>query len=204
MDDPMNLKDIEKKTYMTYHGDGVWDLFLGLFFISIGVFMILDSPYLMGIIPAVMLPTVLGAKKSFVQPRLGYVKFSPERQAKENKGRTGMLVVFTLTFAFGFVAFYAFTGDSDWQIFFRNLGMIPFGSVLAVVLLAVGLFFSIRRFVIYGLLTLAIFIAGHFAHSDPPVFFIFIGIVVFIVGLTLFVRFIRKYPKSKEEMPYVN
>jgi hypothetical protein len=204
MDSKISLKDIEKKAYMSYHGDGLWDIFVGLWFISAAFFIIYDAAFLMGVIPATMLPTVLGAKKSFIQPRLGYVKFSPERKAKEKQGISRIILLFTCTALAGVVAFFAFTGDAGWQTTIRSLGVIPFGLVLAVVFGVIGLVFGIKRFIAYAPLILAAFVAGHFAHSDLPAQFFFIGIIILAVGLIMLTRFVRKYPKPRKESPYVN
>jgi protein-S-isoprenylcysteine O-methyltransferase Ste14 len=204
MESKINLNEIEKKTYLAYHGDGIWDIFFGLFFISIGFFMIFDTVYLMGIIPATMLPAVLGAKKSFTLPRMGYVKFSPERQARIRRGIRILLILFTFTMLAGVGAFMAFTGDSEWQKAIRSLGLIPFGTVLALISGVIGILFGFRRFTVYAGVILVLFIAGHFANSDPPAYFILIGLIVLVVGIVMLIRFVRKYPKSKEEFHHVS
>jgi len=204
MDSKINLKEIEKKTYLAYHGDGLWDIFAGLFLMSVGFFMIYGAPYLMGIIPATLLPVVFGAKKSFVLPRMGYVKFSPERQAREKEGHKKLSVLLTITALAGVFVFWAFTGDADWQVAVRGLGLIPFGIVIAAVSIACGILFGLKRFTVYGVLIVVFFIAGHLANSDPPAYFILIGFIIFIVGLVMLIRFVRKYPKNKEDIPYVS
>lgn len=204
MEPKINLKEIEKKTYLAYHGDGIWDIFTGLFFISIGFFMIYDAAYLMGIIPATILPVILGIKKSFTQPRMGFVKFSPERQARINKGRTRLQILMTITMLAGFGAFYAYTGDAPWQNAVKSMRLLPIGIVLALISGACGILFGLKRFVVYAILTMVLFVAGHFANSDPPAYFILLGFIVFVVGTVMLIRFVRRYPKSKEEFPYAS
>ena len=204
MDSKINLAEMEKKTYLTYHGDGLWDIFAGLFLMSIGFFMFYDTPYLMGIIPATMLPVVLGAKKSFVQPRMGYVKFSPKRQARVKQGHQRLSLLLAFTTVAGLGVFFAFTGDAEWQKSIQDLGLLPFGFVLAAVSIACGMLFGFKRFIVYGGLIILIFISGHLANSDPPAYFILIGFIIFVVGVVMLIRFVRRFPKNKEEMPYVN
>lgn len=193
-----DLQKLEKKTYLTYHGDGLWDLFLGLMLIAFGVMMAYDYIYMAWILPAVLIPSAVNIKKSFAQRRLGYVKFSQQRQASESRGRFGMLILFSLTFIAGLVAFYAFTGDAPWQTWVRDLGMIPFGAVISVAIAVVGLLYGIIRMVFYGSLILGAFIAGHILNSDPAVYFLFPGIIITVTGIIMLIRFLRKYPKAEE------
>jgi hypothetical protein len=100
----------------------------------------------------------------------------------------------------GIITFYAYTGNSEWQISIRNLGMIPFGFVLSLILGAVGLLFQMKRFVVYAVLILAAFIAGQLTKSDLPALFILLGIIFLVSGLVMLIRFLRKYPKPKGQV----
>jgi len=199
MTSELDLKSIEKRAYLAYHQDGIWDIFLGLFFLSTGIFMFYDMAYLMGGMPVVLYFAAFGLKKSFTQSRLGYVKFSKERQVKEKQGRLKLSILLTITMLLGIVAFYAYMGDADWQIWIRSLGLVSFGFVVALVFGAVAVLFEIWRFLFYALVILALFIAGHLLNSAPAAYFLSCGIIIFIIGLALLIRFMRKYPKPSNE-----
>lgn len=196
----IDLKKIERKAYLSYHQDGLWDIFLGIFFLGVGIFMFLNTVYLMGGLIAVFVPGAIIIKKWLATGRLGYVKFGPGRQAQEKRSKAKLSMLLTLTMILGIITFYAFTGNSEWQTWIRNLGIIPFGFVLALVLGAVGLLFEMKRFVLYAGLILAVFIAGHLTDSDPPAYFMLLGIIFLIAGLVMLIRFLRKYPKPKGEV----
>jgi len=198
--DKINLKEIERKAYLSYHQDGLWDIFLGIFFLGMGFLMFFNAIYLMGALAA-LLPVSIIIKKWFATSRLGYVKFAPKRQAQEKKSRAKLTIILTFTAILGLVNFMAFFGKAEWQTFIRNLGIIPFGFVLSLVLGAIGLFIEIKRFVFYAGLILAVFIAGHLTNTYPPTYFILPGIVFLIVGLIMLIRFLHKYPRLKKEVP---
>ena len=46
MSDKINLKEIEKKVYLSYHQDGLLDLFLGMAIIFFGIGMATDQAYI--------------------------------------------------------------------------------------------------------------------------------------------------------------
>jgi MFS family permease len=200
MEQKMSLKEIERKAYLSYHQDGLWDIFLGIFFLGMGILMFFNTIYLMGALAA-LLPVAIIIKKWFATSRLGYVKFAPKRQTQEKKSRAKLTIILTFTAILGLVNFMAFSGKADWQIWIKNLGIIPFGFVLSLVLGAVGLFFEMKRFVFYAGLILAIFIAGHLTNTYPPAYFILPGIIFLVVGLIMLIRFLHKYPRLKKEVP---
>jgi hypothetical protein len=193
-----DLKSIERRVYLSYHGDGLWDLFLGLFFLGMGIFMILDQPYLMGALAAVVFPVANGIKKAITRPRMGYVEFSAERQAKQKRGKTKMSILLTFTMLLGLVLFMAYSVNAEWGDIIKSLGLIPFGLVLTLVISAVAAFFDLRRFYIYAALVLVMFITGHLLQTFPGIYFVLIGAIVTITGTIMLIRFLRKYPKAGE------
>lgn len=199
MSSEINLKQIERKAYLSYHRDGLWDIFLGIFFLGMGIFMFFNTAYLMGGLIAGLVPVAIIIKKWFATSRLGYVKFTSQRQTQEKKSRVKLTVILSLTAILGLVNFMAFSGKAEWQTWIRNLGIIHFGFVLSLVLGAVGLLFDMKRLLVYAGLILAAFIAAHLTNTYPPAYFILPGIIFLIVGLVMLIRFLRKYPRPKEE-----
>ncbi|MEW5922433.1 MAG: hypothetical protein AB1746_00445 [Candidatus Zixiibacteriota bacterium] len=199
MNQQIDVKKLERKTYLQYHGDGLWDIFLSMFFLAFAASMLTDVAYMMGVWPAIFIPSIIKIKKDFAEKRMGYVKFSPEREAKEKSGKIKMTMIFTLTVIMGLVAFWAFMGEADWQLTIRELKFIPFGFVLFISLAAAGAFFEIWRFIWYGVLVLATVVAGHYMNTDLPFIFIFNGVIFLIIGLVMLIRFVRKYPRIDRE-----
>lgn len=196
MPDKISLKQIEKKAYLTYHQDGIWDILLGTALFWFGLTIRFDLAYLAGIWPAVLIFSVLGIKKAFTLPRLGYVQFSPKRQSHTKRGLAKMTALLSFTALLGLLTFYAFTGDADWQFFIRDLGILPFGFVITLILITVGIVFGIYRLIGYGIFVMLCFVLGHLAGTELAAIFIFPGAIFTIIGIILLINFMRKYPKK--------
>ena len=52
MSEKIDLKEIERKVYLAYHRDGIWDIFWGIAFVGLGISMIYNQVVFMAIIPA--------------------------------------------------------------------------------------------------------------------------------------------------------
>lgn len=195
MSQEIDLRKIELKTYLAYHQDGIWDLVIGLALIGMALDMRWGVPGTSFIIIIVAIILVPALRKAFTLPRLGYVKFSPERESKEKRNTTALLALFTLTAALGLVVFYGYTGNADWQHSIRNLGVLPFGFVLTMVSLALGFLYRITRCLLYAPLVMAAFLATHFLELHPFVHFLFIGLILSATGTVMLVKFIHRYPR---------
>ena len=195
--DDKNLKALEKRIYLAYQNDGLWDIFLGVILFVSGILMKTDNGAFMGIAPAVLIPIAANIKKSFTRPRLGFVKFSQERETKQKKQRFILSIILTFTVVLGLVNFLAFSSDIDVLSYLRDLAFLPFAFVIALVLGSAGLLFGMHRFMLYAILIFLAFLGAHIAHSEPPVPFVVMGAIITIVGVVYLVRFMRKYPLDR-------
>ncbi len=189
------MKQIERKAYLSFYQDGIWDLFIGLSFIGMAVGVFYNYPGITAIIPALGIIIVPGLKKTITLPRLGYAKFSSEREVKIKKNISALVLLFTLTAIFGGVVFSAYTGNSGWQRWIKSLALIPFGAVLSLIAGAVGFLYGIKRVLIYAVLILVVFVIGHILEFRPTFHFTVIGITMTLVGFAMLIRFIGKYPR---------
>ena len=72
----INLKEIQRRVYMTFFQDGLWDIFLGLFILGWGLSILTEAAYLPGISFLGIYFVIWGIKKWLTYPRIGYVRFS--------------------------------------------------------------------------------------------------------------------------------
>ena len=196
-----NLKEVEKKTYMSYHQDGLIDILVGIYVLMFGSGILLLTFTDFGtwfvvspaIFPAIMIPVWISAKKRITMPRIGYVKF-------RSRGANRLMAVFLGLMVSGLGAFAVFTFASSqgWALTLRNLiisnGMIIIGIGAASISSLFAYTMGLKRLYAYGLLTLALFITGHFITIPFGYFLLTIGLVIFINGFVLLMQFIRKYP----------
>jgi hypothetical protein len=190
----IDLKEIERKSYLSYHQDGLVDVFLGLaaVYIAAVFWFVPDVFFIFTAAIGMWMFFYLGAKKALTVPRLGYVEFSSQRQTKV------MLILgyITLLNVISFVlAMYAWLIDSSFFLLIEANGLLVIGVIVASVFAVGGYGTGIQRFYIYGLVTLLAFSAGQIflIHFALPV--LVLGVVMVSVGAILLARFLRKYPK---------
>ena len=190
---------IEKRTYMSYHQDGLLDIFIGsyilLFVIDILLNNILDLStwfVIPAIFPALMVPIWLSIKKRVTMPRIGYLKFKTTGANKLTAIFLGLMVSGLGTFLL-----FGFASTQSWALSLRNIiisnGMlfIGIGAFSTSTLFAYTL--GLKRLYAYGPLTLTLFSIGHFVTLPFEYLPLIIGLVIIISGFILLVKFTRKY-----------
>ena len=197
MNKKINLKEIERKAYTSYHQDGILDVTFAITVLMFAVVVISDMPWLGGIVGVLVTSIYAGLKKFITIPRIGYVKFPQQR--------TQRLMILTVTL--GLVAMiagvFAFmhtlsSGVPDWLIFLIDNYMITIGVAVSALFLLGAYSFKTKRIYGYSLLTLVMFLAGHFLSFPLYYYLLALGTVILITGLTLMIRFVNKYPKAPE------
>jgi len=195
MAETINLKRIERKAYTSYHQDGLIDVFAGFFIISFGVWLILDMAWMGWILWFVAVSAYAAAKRVFTIPRIGFVKF-PQQRVKALVAIA--LIGFSLFALLGVVAFIQVEGGGTpiWLLFAIENHMLVIGVSVAASFCVVGYTFRIRRMYAYALLTLIMFVTGHFLYFPLHYYVILLGTLILLFGLVMLIRFVRRYPLS--------
>jgi len=200
----INLKNLERKAYLSYHEDGILDLFIGFNILLFGLWMFADMVYLAGAFVAISTPIYAQMKKQITVPRLGYVKFASSRTAKSQK--TILLLVIAGFLAFIPGVFLFITTDMGIQApiqFLIDYGMIVIGMAGMVLIAIVAHLTELRRLNAYAVLFLAIFVSGHFL-SFPFVYYLLaLGTVILVSGAYLLIRFQHNYPLPVSDETHV-
>lgn len=209
MSEPISLKEAERKAFRTATDDGLWDILLGCFFLMFAIAPLLSEGLGDFWSSVVFLPfwglvygTIVLIRKHVVAPRVGSVKFGPQRKSRLVKFTVVMLVVNLVALILGILALL-------------NMGAFPgqaYGVTLGLILLIgfslAAYFLDYSRLYVYGLLVglapLAgeqLYSQGYAAHHGfPLVYGISAGIMI-LTGLVVFIRLLRRYPLPSEEMP---
>ena len=200
MTEEPNLKEIERKAYMSYHQDGLLDIFAGLYILTfgLGIYATIIWDYSFGlIIPgaliAVILPIWIAAKRQITMPRIGYVNFGIRGANKITAIFIGMMVV-------GLGAFFVFTlttfqsGMRQWLDFIFENGMLVVGVGSFAVCLLFGYSMGLKRLYTYGLLAVISLVVGHFMGIFFAYILFALGITVLTTGFAVLVNFVKKYP----------
>jgi hypothetical protein len=206
-----NLREIEKKTYRSYHQDGLIDIFVGFYILLFGAGILLNTMMdfstwfvIPAIFPAIMVPIWISFKKRITIPRIGYVKFGLRSANKLMAVILGLMVAGLGVFmVFGLGAFMG----QGWASTLRNLifpnSMIIIGVGAAIISSLFAYTMGLKRLYLYGLLTLVMFLTGHFIKIPFEYFLLTIGLAIIIYGLVLLVQFIQKYPLIQGEKTIV-
>ena len=198
------LRDIEKKTYMSYHQDGLIDIIIGLYALTFGLGIIIDRLFelnfatiIPGMLIAIVLPIWLAAKRKITLPRIGYVNIGAKGSNKLFALLLGLSVA-------GLGVFFLFTmltlesGRPEWiETILFQYGTIWIGLGAAVIGSLFAYTMGLKRLHAYGLLTLALFASGYFLSFPFQYLLILTGGVIMACGLALLVQFIQKYPLQK-------
>ncbi len=201
MNEKTSLREVERKTYMSYHQDGLIDIFVGVYVLLFGVGILLNTVtgfstwfVIPAIFPAIMSPIWISAKKRTTMPRIGYVKLG-------SRGANKLMAIFIGLMVTGLGTFMVITFASRsqaWALTVRNL-IIPYGMIIiGVSAAAVSSLFAytmgLKRLYAYGLLTLALVLPGHFITIPFEYSLLAIGLAIFVNGFVLLIQFIRKHP----------
>jgi len=213
MPDSLNLKNIEKKAFRSTYQDGLLDINMG------GVILCMSFlAYTMDgetntflrfglLIGGLLLFNAIfwGGKKFITIPRLGQVKFSPQRQ-RRGLIMASVLAAIVLLQVLLLVGTILLWKNPEWA---TNLGLhtsnkdlermvvAVIGSLFvgpSMVLLA---YFSdfMRGYYIAFITALAVFAWIWFSQ---PVYLTIAGLLIIIPGVLLFVRFLRVHPLPAE------
>jgi hypothetical protein len=202
----MNVKTAERKAWRSVFQDGLWDIYLGLLLLAMGIGDLLDNYNLstgqyysiyFGVIIFAM--AVLWAGKHFITlPRLGRVKFGKKGKTRQNKTR---LLLFG-SVAFGLIAwFLADAGISGklseqlWDVIF------PLAYVVNM-LLVFGLgayFLDYPRLYIVAVMfalpiPLKILLRRMIGTSGGYLTFMVPALIIVGMGIYCLLKFIRTYP----------
>jgi hypothetical protein len=207
----IELKDLEKKAWRTMFDDGIFDIYIGILIISFGP-SISFYDYLPFPINILIGPIIIGlglaffilSKKYLIQPRIGFVKFGRKRKVRKVKTVIMIsinVILLIVIFLFNFSGiFQELRIPSFLYILFAEL------LFLTLPLCLVAYFLQYNRLYFIAILMGVSFSIADAASALVPIPFNFfvtylvIGGLVVIMGLFFLIRFLKKFPKLKEEM----
>ena len=192
------LKEAERKNYLSYFEDGIADTAAGLPVLSFGLAMVFDATLLFTFtwMPALL---YLPLKQLITLPRMGYVKFNPERRRKISKSMVLMLSAGIAFLVLGVLAAGAFNGQIfNLEAFMRKYSPLVLGVVMASAFALIGALFELRRFLIYAALVLAAWAIPFLVPIREGLPVATAGALISLFGIGLLTRFLKRYPKPAE------
>lgn len=213
----LNLKQIESKAFRAAHQDGLWDIYFGGIILSMAIMLNPDEGELFqasrfGLYGIALLAACLifmGGKLFITRPRLGQVKFGPQRK-RRNLTLGIVLGCIVAMHTLLFIGSVLLWDHPEWA---AQLGIaqmdadkghllvaIISGMIVGPSMILIAYFLEFMRgYYIAFIMSLAAFSLVWFGQ---PVYVIVSGLVVLIPGVVLFIRFLRQYPLHRQEAPH--
>ena len=218
MSQKIDLKEIERKAFRSYFQDGLWDLFLGAMLLVMGSGIVFggvievrgwgSAPLIIAAmiaVSAVIVGAFWAAKKFITIPRMGLVKFGPEGEGRRRKVR--VMIVAAVSALVGLVIFaimMLLVGSDSPQRAFLGAA-VPFAYALNMLVVfgmwayfwnfermyLIGLLYALPMPLLIGLDDLAGIRIGYAAFAVPAA-------IILMMGMVVFIRFLRDYPLGKE------
>lgn len=192
MSEQIDVKKIERKAYMSYHQDGLWDIFLGAIILAWGVSMMTEMASMSGVWFVVLFPLLMAAKRRITYPRLGYAEFPRARRSKLQM--TILLAIVMLLGVLVLLLWMSQLGSSSLRDWLRQYFKIAFGAMVAIVLALMAVIHWIKRLYVYAGVIFLSFAGAQRLNFHMKFSFIAAGAIIAFSGLVLLIRFLRKYP----------
>ena len=207
-----NIKDLEKKVWISTFQDGFWDIYFGLIIMGLGLAPLgrfLGLPETIGVLMLIF-SWNMGAVFIFIlgkiyisRPRIGFVKFGQIRKKRNkilavflsiNVGLTVIMLIFTLV---GF-----FQVSLPGFLVMLVIGLLFITTPFSII----AYFIQLKRVYLYALLggfglffseLLSPILSAPF--NDILVFVPFGGIIL-TFGIIILLKFLRKYSSAQKEV----
>lgn len=212
MTEELNLKELERQAWLSYHQDGLLDIGIGLFILAIGIGFTTSLFWLAGALFAAGVSTYAAAKRALTVPRLGLVQFGPDRIRREKREKSFFVLFFSVSAFLGLMMFLLVTsmyrggfGGTAGPLArtLEAMIMAPIGFIGALAMVALGYWKQITRYYTYAALVFLAVTVGPLAGIDHPIYVTAAGAVILVSGLAHLVRFLRMYPvKGGEELEH--
>ncbi len=192
-----DLVPTEARVFRAYWQDGVLDLLAGLGVVLIGLGWLAGFPLAGVVVPPIALVTWPILRSRITGPRLGRVRFGPDRRFEM---RHGLIAVVSLGVVLcGFVAtrVYGARGTSD---LVRWLAPGIPALILMLLSLSSAAALKLPRFAAYAVGFAVAALAVSVLDADPGWALAAGGLVAAIHGAFLLARFVREFPVLSAEM----
>jgi len=197
----LNLAGLEKRAWLRVFEDGVWDIEIGLLFVSLGATIATDWGALAPIAAAVLTPACLGLKLWITAPRIGHVRFA-KRRVRRVEGVTWLLAGLALLTSVLVVVAGRAAGSATpfWVDWVRHHFAAVLGAMWGGTLALAGGILRVPRFCAYGLALLVALVVSDLtgAYSIGSALMIG-GSPMALVGAVLLVLFVRRHPRRPSE-----
>lgn len=190
----LNLKEIEKKIYMSCHQDGILDISLGLLMLLFGIAMYTHLIAFVGLIPILVMGVGYLARKFVTIPRMGYVNFSNARKAKERKKMSFWLVLGIVVFGAVLIGLAKKNIIPGLDSVLQAYPLLTLAVIFSLLIITAAIMSGTDHLYAYAAMVLVVLVPGQSIYAPEPHRVIFVGALILLCGLLIFIRFLREYP----------
>ena len=200
MGERINLDEIERSAYLSYHEDGLIDIVLGIGLFIASLWVYVEMIWLMGGIIVSLTPMYMGMKKRYTFPRIGEVTFSKNRTRRSQNSMTFLVIMNVVGVLLGFVFWMAFSGDTRPQWILLMIDNFPavLGIAGGVIWAVVGYITDLTRFYRYSAATLVVIGSANFIPTPFIAHMLLLSVIVMVSGFLQFQIFKGKHPIVEE------
>jgi len=199
MENPANLKTVQRQIFLYYSEDGLIDLALGLILLGFGFLLMLNLPAFVGLLGLPGLLIWYLGKQLLVFPRAGRIQIDSGMQ-RRFQWILGIVVLIGL----GAFLFFSLRGESPDGLLARY-PLAFFGLLLSIWIALLGLLLKTFRLPVYGGLIFLALAVGEAFNPRVPGLDLFltaviaVGGIILLVGAFQFGRFLQKYPAPDQQ-----
>ncbi len=193
----VNLREVQRKVYMSFFQDGVWDIFLGFFVLGWGLSILTEGTYLPGALFVALYFSIWGIKRWLTYPRIGYVRFSATSRRRIT---ARFFVLGTVVLSLGAISavVWGIGARPQWLVDYFPL---IFNGMLAAIVCLAAYWVGVNRFYLHAALIFLGAVFHQWLGIQWEFGFIGAGGIIVLIGLGILISFLRKYPKMAEEAP---
>jgi hypothetical protein len=194
MVEDISLKEIQRKVYMSFFQDGLWDIFLGLFILGWGLAILIELGYLVGAFFIGIYFAIWGVKKRLTYPRIGYARFSETSRRRI----TAKFVILGVAVMLVGVIMTVLWGIGTRPQWLADYFPLIFNGILAAIVCFVAYWARVKRFYGYAVLIFLGAVFHLWLGTEWEFGFIGAGGIILLIGLGILIIFVRRYPKMVE------
>jgi hypothetical protein len=191
----LDLKQIERAAWRSYHSDGLWDIFIGLTLLSSWLSSLVGSDLLHLVLVVASLFVFALGKRFLTVPRMGLVEFGAERKAKNRKFAALLFFIVLVSVALYIVAVTNIE-VFGWRPERGSLTTLGMSLVILVIFGGIAYWLDFPRMMLLGLAFAAAFAGSRLL--DSHLTFLAAGGLALGWGLVLLVSFVKRYPLPTE------
>lgn len=190
----LNLKEIERRAYMSYHEDGLIDIAIGFVMLSWAILLLFEPKGLIALLGPIAFAIWYLGKRFITIPRIGVIE--PSQKMGNRMKRLSLFLLFFGIIVLAGILLAQVSGNAVPG--FRSLSML--GLVIASGVAVVAYLLNAVRLYVYAAILFIAFAGGEALADIISGFDAFLlsvilaGAFILVSGLVVLARFLRRYP----------